>query len=64
MRLNDTAAYTVGDKIVLECETINETMSVRWFQNGREITTSKRAIAKTEGTVLKKITKIYFKYSA
>lgn len=48
MRLPDTAAFTVGDKIVLECETINETHTVRWFQNGREIS-SKRAVTATDG---------------
>ena len=51
MRLNDTAAFTVGDKIELECELVNETMSVRWFQNGREITQSKRCVSKANGTI-------------
>ena len=51
MRLNDTAAYQVGDKIVLECTLVNETHSVRWFQNGREITSNKRVQCSAKGAV-------------
>ena len=43
VKLPDTQAYQIGDKIVLECETANEAVNVRWFQNGVELKDSKRA---------------------
>ena len=53
LRLPDTDEYVVGDKIELECEVSNETMNVRWFQSGREITTSKRGSTSANGMRLK-----------
>ena len=47
--LPDTMSVTVGEEITLACETINETHTVRWFQNGREVTNSKRIKCTSEG---------------
>ena len=49
MRLPDTAAVMVGEKIYLECEVQNPTHTVRWFQGGREITANKRYNAGSDG---------------
>ena len=49
MRLPDTAAVMVGEKIYLECELQNPTHTVRWFQNGREVTGNKRYNAGQDG---------------
>jgi len=42
--LPDTAAYMLGDKIVLECETANEALNVKWTQNGRDLSGSKETL--------------------
>ena len=50
-RLPDTAAYMVGDKIILECETANEAMQCRWTQNGRDLANSKHVKITNNGTL-------------
>ena len=50
-RLPDTAAFMVGDKIVLECETANEAMQCRWTQNGRDLANSKHVKIANNGTI-------------
>jgi len=49
-RLPDTAAYMLGDKIVLECETANEALNVKWTQNGRDLSASKHVQILNNGT--------------
>ena len=34
IRLPDTNAHHIGDKIVLETETANEAVNTKWFRNG------------------------------
>ena len=50
-RLPDTAAYMLGDKIVLECETANEALNVKWTQNGRDLSASKEFL-QTMGAIM------------
>ena len=37
IRLPDTNAHQIGDKIVLQTETANEAVQTKWFRNGTDL---------------------------